>query len=95
MPKSMHSYRSVDDFDRDDGERDDTYSSTTPTSPAATFRLPRQRERQRAFAIVRKCPRRGGFAILHEPASHDARHAETRPEETQCAAAHQLAHEAQ
>jgi chloride channel 3/4/5 len=44
MPKSMHSYRSVDDYDHDDAdhERDDTYSSTTPTSPAATFRLPRQ-----------------------------------------------------
>jgi chloride channel 3/4/5 len=48
MPKSMHSYRSVDDYDADDDdqteqqERDDTISSTTPTSPMATFRLPRQ-----------------------------------------------------
>jgi chloride channel 3/4/5 len=55
MPKSMHSYRSVDDYDADadnderleQQERDDTISSTTPTSPVATrdgygFRLPRQ-----------------------------------------------------
>ncbi|KAL6705474.1 hypothetical protein ACN47E_006739 [Coniothyrium glycines] len=48
MPKSMHSYRSVDDHDDPDGytaeqrERDDTYSSTTPTSPTATFRPSRQ-----------------------------------------------------
>lgn len=40
----MHSYRSVDDYDADDDERieqqegNDTYSSTTPTSPTATFR---------------------------------------------------------
>ncbi|KAH7063824.1 chloride channel [Paraphoma chrysanthemicola] len=43
MPKSMHSYRSVDYFDDDDAraeqrEADDTISSTTPTSPTATFR---------------------------------------------------------
>jgi chloride channel 3/4/5 len=44
MPKSMHSYRSVDDYDASDDyaaeqrERDDTFSSTTPTSPTATFR---------------------------------------------------------
>jgi chloride channel 3/4/5 len=48
MPPSMRSYRSVDDYDADDDdrreqqERDDTISSTTPTSPVATFRLPRQ-----------------------------------------------------
>ncbi|KAF2846420.1 voltage-gated protein/chloride channel-like protein [Plenodomus tracheiphilus IPT5] len=43
MPKS---YRSVDDVDHDyaaeQRERDDTISSTTPTSPAATFRPLRQ-----------------------------------------------------
>lgn len=45
MPKSMRSYRSVDDdqADTDDAyleqqERNDTISSTTPTSPTATFR---------------------------------------------------------
>lgn len=48
MPKSSHSYRSVDDYDGADDdaveqrERDDTYSSTTPTSPTATFRPLRQ-----------------------------------------------------
>ena len=49
MPKSMHSYRSVDDYDADDDnaaaerrERDDTYSSTTPTSPTLTFSALRQ-----------------------------------------------------
>ncbi|KAH8704601.1 chloride channel [Phaeosphaeriaceae sp. PMI808] len=47
MPKSTHSYRSVDDYFADDDdrieqrERDDTISSTTPTSPTTTFRLPR------------------------------------------------------
>ncbi|CAO2651371.1 Nn.00g039410.m01.CDS01 [Neocucurbitaria sp. VM-36] len=46
MPKSMHSYRSVDDYDAADDdyaaeqrERDDTISSTTPTSPTAHRRL--------------------------------------------------------
>ncbi|KAF2821544.1 hypothetical protein CC86DRAFT_448947 [Ophiobolus disseminans] len=44
MPKSMHSYRSMDDYDVNEDERieqqerDDTFSSTTPTSPTATFR---------------------------------------------------------
>ncbi|EAT79648.1 chloride channel protein [Parastagonospora nodorum] len=53
MPKSYHSYRSVDDYDADADdderlerqERNDTFSSTTPTSPVATrdgFRFPRQ-----------------------------------------------------
>jgi chloride channel 3/4/5 len=47
MPKSMQSYRSVDDYDADDDaaeqrERDDTFSSTTPTSPTATFSALRQ-----------------------------------------------------
>ncbi|KAI4956516.1 hypothetical protein J4E91_000727 [Alternaria rosae] len=43
MPKSMQSYHSVDDYDADDDyaaeqrERDDTFSSTTPTSPTLTF----------------------------------------------------------
>jgi chloride channel 3/4/5 len=43
MPKSMISYRSVEDYDADEEERieqerDDTISSATPTSPTATFR---------------------------------------------------------
>lgn len=51
MPKSFHSYRSIDDYDVADNdddhdveqrERGDTYSSTTPTSPTATFRPLRQ-----------------------------------------------------
>jgi chloride channel 3/4/5 len=47
MPKSMRSYRSVDDYDADDdvaeqGERDDTFSDTTPTSPTQTFSALRQ-----------------------------------------------------
>ena len=43
MPKSMQSYHSVDDYDADadyaaeQRERDDTFSSTTPTSPTLTF----------------------------------------------------------
>ncbi|EUC28843.1 hypothetical protein COCVIDRAFT_19891 [Bipolaris victoriae FI3] len=44
MPKSTHSYHSVDDYDTghaqgsaDRGESHDTYSSTTPTSPTLTF----------------------------------------------------------
>lgn len=46
MPKSTHSYRSVDDYDAEEEqleerERDDTVSSTTPTSPVANFRLSR------------------------------------------------------
>jgi chloride channel 3/4/5 len=44
MPKSMHSYQSVEDYDDERlerEERDDTYSSTTPTSPLATFRFAR------------------------------------------------------
>jgi chloride channel 3/4/5 len=48
MPKSTYSYRSVDDYhgeaddDDDFAERHDTISSTTPTSPTATFRPLRQ-----------------------------------------------------
>jgi chloride channel 3/4/5 len=44
MSRSVHSYRSVDDYDADEDERieqqerDDTFSDTTPTSPTATFR---------------------------------------------------------
>ncbi|KAF2027938.1 chloride channel protein 3 [Setomelanomma holmii] len=49
MPKSIHSYHSVDDDDADHDarieqeERDDTISDTTPSSPTTTFRRLRQR----------------------------------------------------
>jgi chloride channel 3/4/5 len=50
MPKSMRSYRSIDDYHAGDDdedaaeqrERDDTISSTTPSSPVATYRPLRQ-----------------------------------------------------
>lgn len=48
MPKSIRSYRSVDDYEAghdyaaEQREQDDTVSSATPTSPTATFRPLRQ-----------------------------------------------------
>lgn len=48
MPKSMRSYHSIEDYHAENDEaaeqreRDDTFSSTTPTSPVATHRSLRQ-----------------------------------------------------
>jgi len=74
MPKSMHSYRSVDDYDADEDERieqqerDDTFSSTTPTSPTATFRplrrvLPSEDDLSRSTHNVTERSRLLGHAL--------------------------------